>query len=141
MTLPAHAAAWMDRAEIDYIGPFVKAWAAFNAWYRHASGRLQERDMLDYVKNSPNPARRGLLPLLRGNADTAAALSLRQAVYDLHQCLDAIDFEITRKGGTGTNIPACGMHQPTTLADPAAGTESPRIPGGFACRGATSRYR
>ena len=36
MALPPHAADWMNHAEIDYIGPFVKAWAAFNAWYRHA---------------------------------------------------------------------------------------------------------
>ena len=51
---------WMSRAEIDYIGPFLKAWAAFNAWYRHASGQqARERAMLEYVKNQPNPVRRG----------------------------------------------------------------------------------
>lgn len=38
MALPPHARDWMERAEIDYIGPFVKAWAAFNAWYRNDSG-------------------------------------------------------------------------------------------------------
>ncbi len=38
MPLPPHAQDWMNRAEIDYIGPFIKAWAAFNAWFRHASG-------------------------------------------------------------------------------------------------------
>ena len=31
MVLPPHAGEWIKRAEIDYIGPFVKAWAAFNA--------------------------------------------------------------------------------------------------------------
>ena len=55
MPLPPHAADWVHRAEIDYISPFVKAWAAFNAWYRHASGQVQERAMLDCVKNRPNP--------------------------------------------------------------------------------------
>ena len=50
MPLPPHAEYWMSRAEIDYVGPFVKAWAAFNAWYRHASGEAQERPMLEYVK-------------------------------------------------------------------------------------------
>ena len=54
MPLPPNAADWMSRAEIDYIGPFVKAWAAFNAWYRHDSGEVQERAMLEYVKSKPN---------------------------------------------------------------------------------------
>ena len=40
MPLPPHAVDWMSRAEIDYIGPFLKAWAAFNAWYRDASGSV-----------------------------------------------------------------------------------------------------
>ena len=98
MPLPAHAIDWMNRAEIDYIGPFVKAWAAFNAWYRHASGQVQERAMLDYVKNQPNPVRRHLLPLLDNDNKTADALALKQAVHDLHQNLDAIRFEVTRRG-------------------------------------------
>ena len=97
MPLPPHATDWMNQAEMDYIGPFVKAWAAFNAWYRHASGKTQEREMLDYVKNQPNPARRGILPLLNNDNETADALTLKHAVYDLHQRLDAIHFEVTRR--------------------------------------------
>lgn len=98
MPLPPHAADWMNRAEIDYIGPFVKAWAAFNAWYRHASQQPKERDMLDFVKSQPNPVRRGVLALLRNDNDTADALSLKQAICDLQLKLDAIYFEVTRKG-------------------------------------------
>ena len=98
MPLPPHAADWMSRAEIDYIGPFVKAWAAFNAWYRHASGQAQERAMLEYVRNQPNPVRRGILPLLDNDNQTAEALTLRQAIYDLHQSLDVIHLEVTRNG-------------------------------------------
>jgi hypothetical protein len=29
--------AWLRMTEIDYIAQFVKAWLAFNAWYRSAS--------------------------------------------------------------------------------------------------------
>jgi len=98
MALPPHAVEWMSRAEIDYIGPFVKAWAAFNAWYRHASGQAQERGMLDWVKTQPNPVRRGILPLLRNDNDTAETLALKQAIFDLQLRLDDIHFEVTRKG-------------------------------------------
>ena len=98
MALPSGAADWMSRAEIDYIGPFVKAWAAFNAWYRHASGKSRERTMLEYVKSKPNAVRRCVLPLLGNGNKTADAMNLKQAVYDLHQSLDAIHFEVMRKG-------------------------------------------
>lgn len=99
MPLPPHALEWMDRAEIDYIGPFVKSWAAFNAWYRHASGQTQERSMLDFVVTNPNSTlRRRILPLLTNQNVTAEAQTLKQAICDLQLKLDDIQFEITRKG-------------------------------------------
>jgi hypothetical protein len=99
MALPPHAAEWMSRAEIDYIGPFVKAWAAFNAWYRHASGQTQERAMLNFVVSDVNSRlRRRGLPLLDSSNATADAVELKQAIFDLHLKLDAIHFEVTRKG-------------------------------------------
>lgn len=98
MALPPHAADWMSRAEIDYIGPFVKAWAAFNAWFRHASAQARERAMLDWVKGLPNPVRRGVLALLRNENDTAEAQALKLAISDLQIRLDDIHFEVTRKG-------------------------------------------
>ena len=98
MPLPSHAAEWKERAEIDYIGPFVKAWAAFNAWYRVASGKDRERDRLEYVKSDPNPVRRGILPLLGNNNTTAEAKNFKNAVCDLHRSLDAIHFEVKPKG-------------------------------------------
>ena len=98
MPLPPHAADWMNRADIDYIGPFVKAWAAFNAWYRQASDETRERTMLEYVKNKPNPVRRNILPMFTNDNPTAEALTLRHAIYDLHQSLDAIHFEVAHQG-------------------------------------------
>jgi hypothetical protein len=35
-----------ERADIDYIGLFVKGWAAFNAWFRHASNSRRDIDGL-----------------------------------------------------------------------------------------------
>jgi hypothetical protein len=88
----------MNRAEIDYVGPFVKAWAAFNAWFRQASAQRQERAMLDWVKTQPNPVRRGILALLREDNATAEAQGVKLAVSDLQMRLDAIHFEVTRNG-------------------------------------------
>lgn len=99
MALPPHSIEWMSRAEIDYIGPFVKAWGAFNAWYRHASGQGQERAMLDFaISNANSTLRRRLLPLLTNANDTAEANRLKQAICDLQLKLDAIHFEVTPRG-------------------------------------------
>lgn len=98
MALPPHAADWMNRAEIDYIGPFVKAWAAFNAWFRLASAQTQERAMLDWIKGQPNPVRRGILAMLRNDNETAEAQALKLAISDLQMGLDEIHFEVTRRG-------------------------------------------
>lgn len=106
MALPPHAADWMNRAEIDYIGPFVKAWAAFNAWYRQASGSRKDFEGLRYVKQQPNPVRSGIMPLLRpiqrdGHGeiipDGEQAQKLKLLIRDLHVCLDGFHIEVTRE--------------------------------------------
>jgi hypothetical protein len=99
MALPPHAQEWMNRADIDYIGPFVKAWAAFNAWYRQASGDARERDMLNFaIRNNNSRLRRRGLPLLADNNATAEAEKLKQAICDLQLQLDAIQWEVAPKG-------------------------------------------
>lgn len=99
MVLPPHAQESMNRAEIDYIGPFVKTWAAFNAWYRDASGAVTERAMLDFaIRHHNSRLRRHILPLLTNGNSTAEAERLKLAICDLQQKLDAIQFEVTPKG-------------------------------------------
>ena len=105
MALPPHAQDWMNRAEIDYIGPFVKAWAAFNAWYRLASGEALERAMLNYIVSHANSQlRRRGLPLFREDNNTAESVALKQAIGDLHIRLDAIHLEVTRKNGLAERV-------------------------------------
>lgn len=105
MALPPHAVDWMAKAEIDYTGPFVKAWAAFNAWYRHVSGQAQERAMLNYaISHANSRLRRRMLPILEHGNTTAEALDVKQAICDLHLKLDHIQFEVTRKNGAQERV-------------------------------------
>lgn len=105
MALPPHAQEWMNRAEIDYIGPFVKAWAAFNAWYRQASGARTERAMLDYIISHTNSRlRMRCIPMLGPANVTTEGMGLKQAIGDLHNRLDAIHFEVTRKNGARERV-------------------------------------
>ena len=103
--LPENARLWLERAEIDYIGPFVKAWAAFNAWYRHASGSRRDSDGLRYVKNQVNPVRSRIKPLLRPRVldqngrlivDAEDALQFKVLLRNLHAALDAYHLEVLR---------------------------------------------
>lgn len=46
---------WDDLSDIDFITAFVKAWLAFNAWYRSHYNLTQDRQILEQVKFHPNP--------------------------------------------------------------------------------------
>ena len=103
--LPESARLWYERAEIDYIGPFVKAWAAFNAWFRHASGSRRDFEGLRYVKENANPVRSAIIPLLRpaqtdghGNVlpDDERAQKFKLLIRDLHVALDNFQIEVAR---------------------------------------------
>lgn len=104
--LPESARLWYERAEIDYIGPFVKGWAAFNAWFRHASGSRRDFEGLRYVKENANPVRSAIIPLLRpaqtdghGNLlpDDERAQKFKLLVRDLHVALDNFQIEVARE--------------------------------------------
>lgn len=107
--LPNNALLWKERAEIDYIGPFVKAWAAFNAWFREEARSRKDRDGLEYVKTRVNPVRSEIIPLLRprGNGpdgrprpDSEEAQELKLLIADLHRFLEQYSIEVVREGDT-----------------------------------------
>jgi hypothetical protein len=101
--LPNNARLWKERAEIDYIGPFVKAWAAFNAWFREESGSRKDREGLEYVKTHANPVRSVILPLLapaengldgRPIPDSEDAQELKLLIAELHKSLEQFRIEV-----------------------------------------------
>lgn len=99
MPLPPEVSDWIARSEVDHIGPFVNAWAAFNAWYRHISGSARDRDGLDYVRTRPNTVRSGIMPYLDPQTnDTADATQFKQMIANLHGSLEAFRLETMHKG-------------------------------------------
>lgn len=100
---PSNATRWKERAEIDYLGPFVKAWAGFNAWFREETGQRQDKAGLDYVKNHPNQIRARILPLIgptrvdRNNnpiPENEDAERFRLLLWQLHSKLEEHALEI-----------------------------------------------
>lgn len=101
--LPRNAQLWKDRAELDYIGPFVKAWAAFNAWFREETDNRSDRIGLNYVRDQANPVRAAILPLIqpRGNdlngrpiRDAEVAQEFKLLIAELHARLEAYRLEV-----------------------------------------------
>jgi hypothetical protein len=85
--------------------PFIKAWAAFNAWFREASHKRRDYEGLLYVKERPNPVRNAIVPLLQtvqrdgvGSVlpDAEPAQKFKLLIRDLHVCLDSFHIEVTR---------------------------------------------
>lgn len=101
--LPIEARLWKEKAEVDYIGPFIKAWAAFNAWFRHETQSRSDRGGLTYIRERANPVRAAIVPLLRhvrndehGRriADTEEAQEFKLLVAELHSRLEAYRIEV-----------------------------------------------
>ena len=100
---PSNATRWKERAEIDYLGPFVKAWAGFNSWFKAESGSRHDKDGLAHVKGAANPVRARILPLLapierdqHGNVrpDDIEATQFKLLIANLHAKLEAYALEV-----------------------------------------------
>ncbi|ASK88360.1 hypothetical protein [Sphingorhabdus sp. SMR4y] len=99
MPRPAEVNDWIARAEIDYLGPFVSAWAAFNAWYRHVSGSRRDNEGLLHIRNRQNSLRGAVLPYLDSQTiDNAESAAFKQHIADLHGALEAHRLESDHNG-------------------------------------------
>lgn len=87
---------WDDLSDIDYITAFVKAWLAFNAWYRSHYNLTQDRQILEQIKFSPNPiknkAEQMLKPKVRssGRARSEERFRLDQDSQELRSSISLL---------------------------------------------------
>jgi len=82
---------WQDLADVDYLGQFVKAWLAFNAWYRGAYEETRDRAIIDEVKSSPNSLRSRIVPLVESTSEEAE--QFRGYIGALHHRLENFHLE------------------------------------------------
>jgi hypothetical protein len=78
--------AWLRMSDVDYLGQFVKAWLAFNAWYRSAYSETQDRKIINEIKWQGNPILSKLRPLLE--TDSEEAEQFRAEIGLLHHRLE-----------------------------------------------------
>ncbi|MCF3604434.1 hypothetical protein L2E69_02205 [Planktothrix agardhii 1806] len=74
---------WKSLASIDYFTQFVKAWIAFNAWYKNYYPQLHtDRKVIDEIKVNPNNFRNKLVSLLTNEGYEGFAFKSR--IAELH---------------------------------------------------------
>lgn len=101
-TFIANRDEWLRMSEVDYLGQFVKAWLAFNAWYRSAYTESQDRKIINEIKWQANPVLSKLRPLLETESEEAeqfraeiGLLHHRLERYELHSGKDSEKVQIT----------------------------------------------
>lgn len=78
---------WKSLASVDYLTQFVKAWIAFNAWYKNYYPSLKsDRATINEIKAHPNNFRNKLISLL-DNQDSDS-MAFRSRVAELHMALE-----------------------------------------------------
>jgi len=96
-----NAEKWRLLADIDYITQFVKAWIAFNAWYKNNYPNLRtDREIIDAIKSAPNKFKDRMESLLNGSDNDSKIFKneISNLHYQLGRCIirnrgEAISFE------------------------------------------------
>jgi hypothetical protein len=74
---------WKSLASIDYFTQFIKAWIAFNAWYKNYYPELDtDRKAINEIKSHHNNFRNKLLSLLNDRGNDGIAFKSR--ISELH---------------------------------------------------------
>lgn len=106
---------WLQMSEVDYLGQFVKAWLAFNAWYRSAYTENQDRKIIEEIKWNPNPISARFRPLLLSTSEEAE--QFRTEIGLLHHRLERYELH-HGKGNARTRIRFTGIILRTEPAAP-----------------------
>ena len=93
MTYIGNEIQWKQLMEIDWLGQYVKAWAAFNAWYRNnvvpppGARRLRDWQIIEQIKDDEGRVRSKIENFLSGAG--LSNESFQTHVAGLHKSLDA----------------------------------------------------
>ena len=76
---------WKRLMAVDWLGQYVKAWIAFNAWYRNKFEQSNDREIIDAIKNDEGD----ICSKIEGRLINSSAgdKSFQSEVADLHYLL------------------------------------------------------
>lgn len=100
MTYIGNEVQWKQLIEVDWLGQYVKAWVAFNAWYSNnikppqGKKRFRDREIIEKIKNGEGGICSKIENLLSGTGSDHK--SFQSDIADLHKALS--DITVTSNG-------------------------------------------
>lgn len=96
MTYVGNELQWKQLVEVDWIGQYVKAWVAFNAWYRNTfSPDLKDWEIIEEIKDDQGHIRSKLENFLPGLGSSDGSFQLN--VANLHKVLTEVTITSSQK--------------------------------------------
>ena len=78
---------WIQQIDIkiDYYSAFIKAWIAFNSWYRSEYRERTDREIIEKLKSESNRFKGYIETLLDTNNNTDEAMSFKKNLNTIKQ--------------------------------------------------------
>lgn len=90
--------------DIDYYSAFIKAWIAFNSWYRSECNGRTDRDIIEKLKTDDNRFKDYIETMLDQNNDTNEACEFRKNLNSLQSSLVCAAIVTQERGGVNQQI-------------------------------------
>ena len=112
---------WIQKIDIDidYYSAFIKAWIAFNSWYRSYYRERTDRDVIEKLKSESNRFKDYIETLLDINNDDNQSVLFKKNLNDLRSALVSAAIVTQERGGINKQISfsEIAINNPKTLAE------------------------
>lgn len=112
---------WIQQIDIkiDYYSAFIKAWIAFNSWYRSEYRERTDREIIEKLKSESNRFKGYIETLLDTNNNTDEAISFKKNLNSLRSALVSAAIVTQERGGVNQQISfsEIAINNPKTLAE------------------------
>lgn len=97
---------WIRKIDIDvdYFSAFIKAWIAFNSWYRSEYRERTDREIIEKLKTENNRFKGYIETLLDKNNNTDEAVAFKNNLADLQAALVSAAIVTQERGGVNQQI-------------------------------------
>lgn len=105
--------------DIDYYSAFIKAWIAFNSWYRSEYRERTDREIIEKLKSESNRFKGYIETLLDTNNNTDEAIAFKKNLNSLRSALVSAAIVTQERGGVNQQISfsEIAINNPKTLAE------------------------
>lgn len=112
---------WIRKIDIDvdYYSAFIKAWIAFNSWYRTEYTERTDREIIEKIKTQNNRFKGYIETLLDENNNAEAAITFKSNLTKLQSALVNAAIVTQERGGVSRQISfsEIAINNPKNLAE------------------------